>query len=329
MNTIKKTIFLSNKTDNNIKTLATVTLENKNKLIFGTIKSYNNTPKGDLFLGIKCGNKIIKQNVNFNNYLYNFKLNEDINLDENIGCVLLSYIDNKLTPIVRGSEKADNSKSQILSNLKTSLNKLKENTIQKNLSIKTPQPENLKVVDEDTQDNSINISQSENNAVSPIRQLNYQDAIMLHINSSNEDVAMAQTYALFESDENEINETIDKEIEKDNNNEHKFYLMLKSQLDELFDRYPRERNLETLIENSKWVKIDTEEPNKHYVVGTISIDNDVKYICYGVPGNYNNEPPIELKKYSQWLPVDTEDPYNNGYWVMYQDSDTGENINLN
>jgi hypothetical protein len=105
--------------------------------------------------------------------------------------------------------------------------------------------------------------------------------------------------------------------------------MIADQIDELFDRYPREKNLETLINNSKWVKINTDEENKHYVVGTIQENNDIKYICYGVPGNFNNEPPIELKNYSQWLPVDPQDPYNNGYWVMYQDADTGENIFIN
>ena len=68
---------------------------------------------------------------------------------------------------------------------------------------------------------------------------------------------------------------------------------------------------------------------KYYVVGIIYHNHDIKYICYGVPGTYENEPPVEMRHYSQWLPTDTTDPYNNGYWVMYQDADTGENIYLN
>ena len=106
--------------------------------------------------------------------------------------------------------------------------------------------------------------------------------------------------------------------------------MISSQLDELFTRYPREKNLEKLIENSEWVKIDSDTIDKFYVVGIIKDDNDVvKYICYGVPGNYYTEPPQEMRGYSQWLPTDTRDPYNNGYWVMYQDSENGENILIN
>ena len=107
---------------------------------------------------------------------------------------------------------------------------------------------------------------------------------------------------------------------------HKFYNMIAEQLEELFDKYPRENNLEKIIDNSKWVKINHEEENKFYVVGIIYIDDDIKYVCYGVPGSYYNEPPRELLGYSQWLPTDTLNPYENGYWVMYQDADTGENI---
>ena len=105
--------------------------------------------------------------------------------------------------------------------------------------------------------------------------------------------------------------------------------MIKEQLDELFDRYPPEENLNRLVDNSYWVKINADYDNKYYVVGIIKNKQDIKYICYGVPGNYNIEPPIEMKDYSQWLPTDIKDPYTNGYWVMYQDADTGENIFIN
>ena len=105
--------------------------------------------------------------------------------------------------------------------------------------------------------------------------------------------------------------------------------MIAEQLDELFDKYPREKNLENLIDNSSWVKINHEEENKYYVVGIIYENDDIKYICYGVPGSYYNEPQSDLRAYSQWLPVDSMNPYDNGYWVMYQDADSGENIVIN
>ena len=135
--------------------------------------------------------------------------------------------------------------------------------------------------------------------------------------------------ALFESDDNEINEEINKNVLNPNGAEHKFYNMIADQLEELFDKFPRENTLEKLIENSKWIRINHEEENKYYVVGIIYQNDDIKYICYGVPGNYYNEPPIELRNYSQWLPTDAMNPYEFGYWTMYQDADTGENVFLN
>lgn len=141
---------------------------------------------------------------------------------------------------------------------------------------------------------------------------------------------------LFEDDDESIEKLINEELNNEknipkpiDNNSHNFYNMIAEQLHELFDRYPPENNLNKLLENSQWVKIDTDIVNKHYVVGVIKKDNDIKYICYGVPGTYNQEPPIEMREYSQWLPTDISDPYNNGYWVMYQDADTGENIYIN
>ena len=148
-------------------------------------------------------------------------------------------------------------------------------------------------------------------------------------NLSNPSSELAQVVTmsnLFESDDEEIENSIDKELSGSN---HKFYSMIAEQLDELFDKYPREKNLENLVENSKWVKIKYEDNDKYYVVGIIYINNDIKYICYGVPGNYYTEPPRELKDYSQWLPTDTLSPYTEGFWVMYQDADTGENVIIN
>ena len=143
-------------------------------------------------------------------------------------------------------------------------------------------------------------------------------------------VASSQTISpsLFEEDE-KLEEIIDNEINKENKNSHEFYNMIADQLDEIFSRYPRESNLEILVPNSKWAKLDTDTENKHYVVGIIYYNDEEKYICYGVPGSYHIEPPIEIRKYSQWLPTDPQNPYTNGYWVMYQDADTGENIYLN
>jgi hypothetical protein len=155
------------------------------------------------------------------------------------------------------------------------------------------------------------------------------------------EIAMAScTQAeLFESSDNEIETIIDEQIsmiDTDSNKlgsqpkgKHKFFDMISDQLYELFNRYPKEENLSKLIDNSQWVKIIDDYDNINHVVGIIKDNDDIKYICYGVKGNYYQEPPMEMRGYSQWLPIDIDYPENNGYWTMYQDADTGENIAIN
>ena len=70
MNTLKKTIILSNK-ENKSANIAILTLEKKQNSIFGKIKHYGNS-SGEYILGIKAGEKIFKQNVKIENKEYWF-----------------------------------------------------------------------------------------------------------------------------------------------------------------------------------------------------------------------------------------------------------------
>lgn len=357
MSSIKKTIFLSNKQDNNFKGMAVVTLEKKNQNIFGTIKTFNLDNKKNYILGIKQHDKIYKQNIILDNNKYNFILSNTNNFGDDVGCVLLSVDNKNYTPVIWGSDKLTNYKSQIISSLKDTFDKIKESkVISKKEDIEVAPTQTVANQPELTYPNSkYNVDSLHNtnydNNLRNIRDNNsshenvFHSAHAQYFKSSNNDishiqnqeevitpyhseVAIASNYAtLFESDEKEINDLVDKEITSANN-EHHFYEMIAEQLNELFEKYPKERALENLIDNSKWVKIKNID-NKHYVVGIIYNNNDIKYICYGVPGNYSKEPPIELREYSQWLPTDITNPYDNGYWVMYQDADTGENVVIN
>ena len=84
--------------------------------------------------------------------------------------------------------------------------------------------------------------------------------------------------------------------------------------------------LSQIIPFSKWVKIDNEESGDYYVLGLIYEDDSVKYICYGVPAMYSNEPPKELKDCAQWLPIDSTKEKEYGYWITYQDAASGDNV---
>ena len=358
MKTYKKTIILSDK--KNKKRVMTLDLENKNNMIFGYVKAYGSAYPTSLLLGIKEGVNIHKQNIKLIDNKCQFKLTNNINLDDNIDCAMVDVSEDKFEPILWGSSRSKEAQTNILSSLKKSASKLKTMSSQNTKASTKPQSINdnsnqsLHSANGDTLDNyyiknlqkTTHTSSQYDDSFSPsniannkeeeklLSQISLEPEDILDSSNSNQsreresNIAMASSMVarpeLFETNEKELNEIIDENIKPD----HEFYNMIADQIDELFARYPREKNLETLIDNSMWCKIDTDTDNKYYVVGIIKENNDIKYICYGVPGNYNIEPPLELKDYSQWLPTDPSAPYDNGYWVMYQDSTTGENVLL-
>lgn len=358
MNSIKKIIFLSN--DEKEKGMGVIKFEYKNSNLFGNLKLYQFKFNGEYILAIKTNDQIIKQNIILkDNDQYSFIVQNKINIDNIKGCVLLSQINNDIKPLLWGNEKNQNLKNVIISELRENIRRLsnihndhikttnqatqKTNNLDEQLTLNIDKclNNNNEFNHEDFNFSSIKepaqnqANTSEDMVYSPIKNIKYPNESINQISldpelfsDTNEEIAVASINAsLFEDSEEEIQKNIDKELENLSvASNHKFYNMIADQLTEIFNRYPKENNLSKLINNSYWAKIDNDFDNKNYVVGIIRDDNDIKYICYGVPGRYDIEPPLEMREYSQWLPTDIKDPYTNGYWIMYQDADTGENI---
>ena len=99
-----------------------------------------------------------------------------------------------------------------------------------------------------------------------------------------------------------------------------FYLSVKPQLDEIFVCFPECDDLEEVVPNSKWAKIQVED--SFYVVGLILDGEVVRYISYGVPATKNSCPPSEIRDVAVWL--DDGKKEGKGYWVIYQDAMTGQ-----
>lgn len=99
-----------------------------------------------------------------------------------------------------------------------------------------------------------------------------------------------------------------------------FYLSVKPQLDEIFVCFPECDDLEGVVPNSKWAKIQVEDG--FYVVGLIFDGEVVRYISYGVPATKNSCPPSEIRDVAVWLDDGKKD--GKGYWVIYQDAMTGQ-----
>lgn len=113
----------------------------------------------------------------------------------------------------------------------------------------------------------------------------------------------------------------------DEEQEEMFFDKLKPQIDKLFESNPIEENLQSLIPSSKWVKVEYEDDGDFYVFGLLYDESgNVKYVCYGVPAVFEQEPPKELSGYPIWLALDQNNQNGFGYWLTYQDASSGEPV---
>lgn len=97
-----------------------------------------------------------------------------------------------------------------------------------------------------------------------------------------------------------------------------------------FERLLRENEpvegLNDLIPGSEWVRVEYNDKDAqgHYILGII-YDEARKplYICYGIPGTYAPQPPPNITGFCQWIPEKAQEPDGKGYWMMYQNAQTG------
>lgn len=126
----------------------------------------------------------------------------------------------------------------------------------------------------------------------------------------------------YNKEQDEISETnIQTETQNIEETQNNAYTILKSitpQFKYIFENYNSNEELTSLIPNSKFVKI--QENSEEYSIGAIYEEDNIKLICYAIKCNYNSNPPEELGKHYQWLPLDKEDPLSEGYYIVFQDS---------
>ena len=106
-----------------------------------------------------------------------------------------------------------------------------------------------------------------------------------------------------------------------------YYDKVKGELSALFEKYPAEEELAGCIPYSRWAKVIFSR-NKYYTVGVICDEKKPRYICYGVPAESRGDPPDALKGYCSFLPLSVFNLSGKGYWMMFQDAETGECIKI-
>lgn len=111
-------------------------------------------------------------------------------------------------------------------------------------------------------------------------------------------------------------------IQQTNSNEDDITAQLLPQLNDIFNTYPPNTELNTLFGNSSTLTAKFVEVRNttSYSIGAIYEGETLKYICYAVKTKYNAPPPEELGKHHQWLPLDDADPLSDGYHLLFQNA---------
>ena len=104
-----------------------------------------------------------------------------------------------------------------------------------------------------------------------------------------------------------------------------YYRAVKGEIDQLFEKYPRDQTLVGAFSCSEWVRVKGEANAPEYLVGVIYDDGKAKYICYALFAEDKSSPPEEIKDACTFVPVSAfaEDK---GFFVIFQSATTGECI---
>ena len=287
----RKTLVLSDINGGNEK--AVVSFEKENGDIVGQAKLYNfhDEPNGILSLGLKEGDRVVKAGMTkIANMKYSFSFNSPLSLDE-FSCAIINIFHGEVKPILHGSTQNTKVTDQFLAQAVMQMENVK----------------NIEECKEVLDKNNIFLSDQE--------EIEKEiDKNMCNGDCNDKCSSCKYRYAFFSGEEEQEHEA------------ETFYDGISEDINKLFQSHEEEEFLSQIIPYSKWVKIENEDGENYYVVGLIYENDDVKYICYGVPGLYSENPPKELKGYAEWLPLDSTKEKEYGYWLTYQDATSGENV---
>lgn len=286
---MKKSLVL---TSENGKEKGVLSIEEKEDMFFGRLRLYNfnEEPKGILSLGFVSNGKVIKAGLTKSGeMLYSFQMEKEDVCDK-FSCAVINSHQGKIDPVLFGKIDGKLTKKECLANgLDVFDEPLKEERIEKVLN------ENNIDFDDELK------GQIENDIDKEMRTLSF--AI------ENEKCKECKYRQCFYEEE-----------------KSSFYSKLKNQIEKIFDENKTEEYLEKIIPNSKWAKVEYEKNGDYYVIGLIYESGQLAYLCYGVPGVYQKNAPEELSGYPVWLPLDSDKKDGFGYWLVYQNADTGEAI---
>ena len=293
---VKRTIILSNDIDRSSK--AILNLECEESKTFGEIRLFGVKNASQMAIGIKNGEKpVIKIPLSISQNLGSFSVSEVVDNKDKIFCALVDTTE-KSSPkvVVSGCDYGADKINDVVE-----IAFLKSEKINK---------EEMYEIDENVEDVVLKNMQEDEK---------FED--------SNKCVNCKYRQCFYNEVEIQTNKEETEKIEKEE--EKTFYDDIKLQIEDLFLKHSKERELEELIPNSKWIRVDYENGTSYYVLGLIYENEEIAYIAYGLPARDNSFPPEDLKEYAQWLPILNRTPDVSGYWLVYQSAKSGESVLIN
>ncbi len=114
-----------------------------------------------------------------------------------------------------------------------------------------------------------------------------------------------------------------KSNEGENFGKGNYYAQIKNDLNKFFDTYPKNEELESKVWGSKWVRI---KADYDYSVGVIFEDSTPSIIAYATPYDDYHQIDLDKLKFGEWLQLGDGEVDRRGYFVYYQNAQTGEMI---
>ena len=321
----RKSIVLSDISNNSSKK-AVLSLEEDGVGVKGTLRLYNFPFElsGISSLGFYVDQKVYKAGLTYKSHmLYDFFLSIN-ELPNKFSCAVVNFQNAVATPILYGSSEGNNENiyGSIISEIAKD-NSLK-NTKQTLDSFGVHFDEEEKKQIEKEIDSALCDDSCGNCSDCVYKKYFYENQPHEAETVSTNSLHKEETVDLVDKN---VQEPAKENERKEEENEVIFIDKLKPQIDKLFETNPMEDNLQKLIPYSKWVKVEYEDDGDFYVFGLLYDEHDnVRYVCYGVPAVFEEEPPKELSGYPIWLPLDKDNMRGFGYWLTYQDATTGEPV---
>ncbi len=293
---IKKSIVLNSVDDCNKR--AILTLECDGEMTKGVVRLYNfsSEPKGIISLGIFYDGQVVKAGLtHLDGFAFSFNCQIE-SLPDKFSCAVVNFVNGEPRPILYGTSAGYSDHENLFNEVISSLS----------------MTQNTKEVEDILDEHGIDFDDE-------LKEEIQQTLDNCMGNCNCEECEYKKYYFQY-------NQTLNKaEIVKKEENKS-FYLDMKGQIDNLFANNPTEDYLQNLIPNSKWVKVGLENDEDYYVLGLIYDNEKLLYISYGVPGVYQKIPPRELSGFPVWFPLDEKNPQGFGYWLSYQDAESGESV---